>query len=151
MSDFFSRVWNAEPFEVDLDAWPDLKGPCQFAVVFQAWIDVLFNKHLEGADLVRLHQLLLQVQRRFFELHARLPDEHRYEDGREPDHHCVFSVYKAAVDLLHERRDDLDPPPVVLPPAPLPEQKPKKPKKPRSRLDALLFGDEDEPDPEFGP
>ena len=146
MSDTFSRIWGAAPFEVDLDAWPDLKGPCPFAVAFQAWIDVLFDKHLDGADLVRLHQLLLQIQRRFFEIHARLPDEHRHEDGREPDHHCVFTVYKAAVELLHERRDDLDLPPVVRPQSAAP-----KAKKPKGRLDALLFGDEDEPDPEFEP
>lgn len=142
MSDSFDRIMQSKAYTFDPNKPLEHQMPCEFAVMFQAWIDVLFQKHLADADVTRLNQLKLQVQDRFFQIYNRLPSEHRQGDSRKPDHPCVFSVFEAAIAELHEREDSLAPPDIIaLPRRPAP-------KDPPSRLDGLLFGDKD---PEFGP
>lgn len=144
-SSSFERIWNERLFVYDPSKALERQMPCPFATAFQAWIDSLFEKHLDGADRVRLNQLKLLVQDKFFELRTHLPNEHRNDDGRDPDHPCVFSVFEQSIAVLHEHELNLEPPPLTHP-AP-PALPPKPPKKRRGPLDKLLLGDED---PEFG-
>lgn len=146
-SSSFERIWNERLFVYDASKALERQMPCPFATTFQAWVDALFEKHLDGADRIRLNQLKVVVQDKFFELRTHLPNEHRNDDGRDPDHPCVFSVFEQSIAVLHARELDLEPPPLVVPQSP-PPPPPKKPRKRRGRLDGLLFGDED---PEFGP
>lgn len=122
MSAYLDRVWNERLFVYDPSKALERQLPCLYAVTFQAWLDVLFGKHLEGADRVRLNQLKLVIQDKFFELQSRVPPDHRHQGDRDPDHPCLFSAYARAIETVHERELDLDPP-VLEPPAPAPERK----------------------------
>lgn len=144
-SSSFERIWNERLFVYDPTKALERQMPCQFATAFQAWVDNLFERNLDGADRVRLNQLKLLIQDKFFELRAHLPNEHRNDDGRDPDHPCVFSVFEQAIAVLHEHEINLEPPPLSHPAPPALPAKPAR--KRRGRLDGLLFGDED---PEFG-
>jgi len=141
----FERMWNDRLFVYDPTKALERQMPCPFAVAFQAWIDVLFERHLKGADLVRLNQLKLLIQDKFFELRTRLPSEHRHDDNRDPDHPCVFTVFEQSIAVLHEHEINLEPPPLSHTTQSAPKTRTRR--KQRSRLDGLLFGDED---PEFG-
>lgn len=145
-SSSFDRIWSERLFEYDPTKALERQLPCVYARTFQAWLDVLLDKHLETADRVRLNQLKLVIQDKFFELQTRVPADHRHEDDRDPDHPCIFSAYARAIATLHERELELEPPallPQVQPPPP-----PRKPRKRGGILDKLILGDED---PEFGP
>lgn len=136
MSDSFRRIWDSPAFVPTSPA--DLVGPCSYAVAFQAWVDVLFRKQLSDATHLRLLQLQLQVTRKYFEWRTRLPDSHRHEDGREPDHVCVFSVFERAIAELSERELALAPPPLIQVVHPKVD--------PPETLVGVLFGDIDEVD-----
>lgn len=138
-SSTFDRIWNDRPLTFRLEDPLDLRGPCPFAVAFQAWIDALFERQLAGADLITLNQLKVHVQDRFFRFRSRVPREHQHEDGREPDHWCLFAVFEKAIEELHRRELELAPPPLVPLPAPLSPPPP-----PRARFDGLLVGDLDD-------
>jgi hypothetical protein len=141
----FDRIWNARLFVYDPTKELERQLPCAFARTLHAWVEVLFEKHLDGADQVRLNQLKLVIQDKFFELQVRVPSDHRQEDDREPDHPCLFSTYARAIEVLHERELDLEPP-ALAPPIQSPPASPKR--KRRGPLDGLILGDKDE---EFGP
>lgn len=136
MSSSFDRIWNDTPFTPNLDAADALDGPCMPAVAFQAWVDVLFEKQLPGATLLRLLQLQLHVTRKYFEWRTRLPEAHRQEDGREPDHTCVFTVFERSISELSEHELALAPPPLIQIVRPKEE--------PPERMDLLIFGDIDD-------
>lgn len=146
MSDL-DRIWNERLYTYDPTEALERQLPCVYARTFQAWVDIIFEKHLAAADLMRLNQLKIVVQDKFFEIQARVPPEHRHDGTRDPDHPCVYSTYARAIEAIHERELDLDPPALVPPPPP-----PAPPAKPRAKprrtpLEELLYGDED---PEFG-
>lgn len=141
----FDRIWGERLFHYDPTLPLERQLPCAYARTFQAWVDVLFNKHLETSDRVRLNQLKLVVQDKYFELQTRVPAEHRHDDDRDPDHPCVYSVFARTIAVLHERELELDPPALTLPTPPSSPPKPRKSR--RTPLDRLILGEED---PEFG-
>lgn len=142
MSDSFDRIWNSRLFVYDPTKQLERQLPCLFARTFQAWIEVQFEKHLEGADRLRLNQLKLVIQDKFFELQSRVPPEHRHQEDRDPDHPCLFSAYARAIETIHERELDLEPPALEPPPPPVQPEAKRRGK--RSPLDGIIFGKRDE-------
>lgn len=134
-TDYLDRLWNERLFDYDPDQPLDRQMPCAFAMTFQGWVDSLLEKHLPEADRLRINQLKLVVQDKYFELRTRLPEEHRKDDGRDPDHPCIFSVYTRTIGLLHERAIDLQPPELVDPASQ---------RKPKRSIYSTLLGDEEE-------
>lgn len=139
MSGSFDRIWNDEPFYLDPNVANAHFAPCVPAVVFQAWIDALFETHLVSPTILGINQLKLVIQDRYFLFKRRLPAEHTQEDSRRPDHRCVYSIFESAIDLLHKHELMLAPPPISI-------SRPR-PRKPRSGLAGILLGDID-PDQE---
>lgn len=139
MSHAFDRIWNDTPFALNPDVANQLVGPCVPAVMFQAWIDALFEQRLECADLTRINQLKILVQDRYFLFQRRLAAEHSPKDGQRPDHRCVYSVFEEAINTLHQAELTLAPPPLIYPPVSPPPHP-----EPRTDLPGILFGDEEE-------
>lgn len=138
MTSSFDRIWNEEPFALDPNASQAHAAPCLPAVMFQAWIDALFERQLDNASLMVINQLKLLVQDRYFLFRRRLTAEHTLEDGRRPDHRCVYSVYESAIEVLHKHELILEPPSLKGHGA--------KPRKPRTGLSRILLGDIDPPE-----
>lgn len=137
----FDRILNERAYVFDPNKPIERQMPCEYALLFQGWVDTLFDQHLASADIVRLNQLKLVIQERYFLWRSRLPGDHRQDDKRKPDHPCVFTVFEAAIGVIHERELALDPPAILVSPK-------TKPSGPISPVDVLIFGDKD---PEFGP
>ncbi|MBK7782864.1 MAG: hypothetical protein IPJ58_19205 [Ardenticatenia bacterium] len=108
-------------------------APCLPAVMFQAWIDALFERQLDNATLMVINQLKVLVQDRYFLFRRRLTAEHTLEDGKRPDHRCVYSVYESAIEVLHKHELILEPPSLARPGPKL--------KKPRTGISRILLGD----------
>jgi len=142
MSDSFDRIMASRAYTFDPNKPLEHQMPCEYAVTFQAWIDGVFQKHLAAADITMLNQLKIFIHDRFFQIHNRLPPEHRHSDSRKTDHPCVFSVFEAANAEIYEREIALAPPDILHPPKSSP------PKDPPTRLTVLFLGDED---PEVDP
>ncbi len=132
MTSSFERIWNEKPSVLDPNTALAHRAPCLPAVMFQAWIDALFERQLDNATLPALNQLKVLVQDRYFLFRRRLPSEHSHEDGKRPDHRCVYAVYEASIDLLHRHEIMLAPPPLEITKG--------RTRKPRTGLGGILLG-----------
>ena len=97
--DKFTKIWSRVS-ELEIPEEEEAENPlCEYAQGFSAWTNHLFN-FLEEPNIVKINQVKIMLQDRYFDMYHYVPRSHRYK-ASPTGHTCIFQVYENTYEKIH--------------------------------------------------
>jgi len=116
-SDSFDRIWGQTDFSCQIVGPADINGPCPYAIQFQGWVDVQFERELAARDRLTVNRMKIYLLDRYFQYRQAVPKRHLHIGGAGMGHRCIFNVFEDTYNELRVIELGLAPPPIIDVPA----------------------------------